>query len=203
MTSLCWCALVLWALMSAMEGREDSAVSSSPVASARPLDFVAVYESSAASVLRSLRRLGVREADLEDAAQEVFVVVHRKLPEFAGRSSLKTWVFGICLRVASDWRARAHFKRETGPDEAPERTTSGETPTREIARKQARLKLAALLEQLDEDKRAVFVMFELEELPMAEVAQTVGVPVQTAYARLYAARKFIEGEVARTQEVRA
>lgn len=203
MTSLCWHRPDVWVLMNEMEGRRDSAVASSPVATAPPLDFVTVYESSAANVLRSLRRLGVREADLEDAAQEIFVVVHRKLPEFAGRSSLKTWVFGICLRVASDWRARAHIKRETGSEEAPERTTSGETPTREIARKQARVKLGALLERLDEDKRAVFVMFELEELSMAEVAETVGVPVQTAYARLYAARKFIEAEVAHTQEVRA
>lgn len=186
--------------MTAMEGRAETAVAAP---GAPPPDFVAIYESYAPTVLRSLRRLGVREADLEDAAQEVFVVVHRKLPEFAGRSSLKTWLFGICLRVASDWRQRAHLKRETADEQAPERTTSGETPTREIARKQARLKLGALLDRLDEDKRTVFVLFELEELSMAEVAETVGVPVQTAYARLYAARKFIEVEVARVQEASA
>jgi RNA polymerase sigma-70 factor, ECF subfamily len=165
--------------------------------------FIEVYEAHAATVLRSLRRLGIREADLEDIAQEVFVIVHRKLAEFEGRSSLKTWLFGICVRVASDYRQRAHVKRETGIDEAPERTTSGETPTRQIAMKQARLKLEALLERLDEDKRSVFVLFELEELPMAEVASAVGVPLQTAYARLYAARRFIEGEVTRRQEVSA
>lgn len=170
-----------------------------PVPGPPPLDFVAVYESHAATVLRALRRLGVREADLEDAAQETFVIVHRKLPEFAGRSTVKTWLFGICLRVASDWRQRVHIKREASADEAPERTTSGETPTREIARMQARKKLTALLELLDEDKRTVFVLFELEELPMAEVAKIVGVPLQTAYARLYAARKLIQTEVARTQ----
>lgn len=63
---------------------------------AAPADgFEKIYEAHASRVLRALRRLGVREADLEDVAQEVFVVVHRKLPEFAGRSSLKTWLFGI------------------------------------------------------------------------------------------------------------
>lgn len=180
------------------KGMPAAAVPTAPVP-----DFVEVYETFAATVLRSLRRLGVREADLEDAAQEVFVIVHRKLPEFAGRSSVKTWLFGICLRVASDWRQRAHIRKETSAEEAPVRTTSGETPAREIARKQARQKLGALLERLDEDKRAVFVLFELEELSMAEVAETVGVPLQTAYARLYAARKFIEAEVARAQEANA
>lgn len=164
-------------------------------------DFSAVYESQAAFTWRSLRRLGVPEADVQDASQEVFVVVHRKLPEFAGRSSMKTWVFGICLRVASDWRKRAHIKREAPMEEAPARTTSGETPTREIAMKQARQKLDLALAQLDEDKRAVFVLFEMEELSMAEVAEAVGCPVQTAYARLYAARKFIESWLAQLSEV--
>jgi len=168
-----------------------------------PPTFAAVYGSQATFVWRSMRRLGVPEADVEDAAQEVFVVIHRKLPEFAGRSALKTWVFGICLRVASDWRKRAHVKRETDLDEAPERTTSGETAMNAIARKQARAKLDQALETLDEDKRAVFVLFELEQVPMADVAEAVGCPLQTAYARLYAARKAIEAWIAANGEVRS
>ena len=159
------------------------------------LDFATVYEMHAATVLRSLRRLGVREADLEDVAQEVFVIIHRKLPEFEARSSIKTWIFGICIRVASDWRQRAHVRRETPSEEVPERTISGELPTRQIALRQARRKLEALLNQLDAHKREVFVLFELEQVPMTEVAEAVGVPLQTAYARLYAARKFIEQAV--------
>jgi RNA polymerase sigma-70 factor (ECF subfamily) len=151
---------------------------------------------------RSLRRLGVPEADVEDAAQEAFVVIHRKLPEFEGRSSLKTWIFGICMRVASDWRKRAHIRREAPMEEAPERTTSGETPTRQIAMKQARTVLDQALAGLDEDKRAVFVLFELEQASMHEVAEAVGVPLQTAYARLYAARRFIETWLAEHQEAR-
>ena len=139
-----------------------------------------------------MRRLGVREADLEDVAQEVFMVVHRKLPEFAGRSTLKTWLFGICTRVASGFRQRAHVKRETVLDEAPERANSGELAVRSIALKQARVQLDGLLDQLDDDKRTVFVLFELEQLSMAEVAEAVNVPQQTAWARLYAARKFID-----------
>lgn len=157
--------------------------------------FTEVYHSHASMVWRSLRRLGVREAEVEDAAQEVFVVVHRKLPEFEGRSTITTWLTGICLRVAADWRKKPFVRRETGLEEAPQRATSGETALRQIALKQARTRLDALLDQLDEDKRAVFVLFELERQPMAEVAQAVGAPVQTAYARLYAARRFIEGQL--------
>ncbi len=169
-----------------------------------PVDFATVYAESAGLVWRSLRRLGVSERDVQDAAQEVFVVVHRKLSEFAGRSSLKTWVFGICLRVASDWRKRAHVRRETTLDEAPERTASGETPIAQIAQRQARQRLQQMLEQLDEEKRAVFVLFELEQFPMAEVAEAVGCPLQTAYARLYAARKKVEAMILEQQkEVRS
>ncbi len=165
-----------------------------------PPDFAAVYEGFATFVWRSMRRLGVPEADVEDAAQEAFVVIHRKLPEFAHRSALKTWVFGVCLRVAADWRKKAHLKRETVVEETPERATSGETPLRAIAQKQARAKLDLALTTLDEDKRAVFVLFELEQVPMAEVAEAVGCPLQTAYARLYAARKAVEAWILTQQK---
>ncbi len=155
-----------------------------------PVAFADVYSAHSVFVWRTLRRLGVPPTDIDDASQETFVVIHRRLPEFQHRSSVKTWVFGICMRVASDWRKRAHLKRETAFDQAPiQRTQSGDLPTAAIARRQARQKLDRALDTLDEDKRAVFVLFELEQLPMQEVAETVGCPVQTAYARLYAARK--------------
>ncbi|MBE2247914.1 MAG: sigma-70 family RNA polymerase sigma factor, partial [Myxococcus sp.] len=111
------------------------------------------------------------------------------------RSSLTTWLTGICLRVAADWRRKPFVRRETTLDEAPERANSGETALRQIALRQARTRLDALLDQLDDDKRAVFVLFELEQQSMADVARAVDVPVQTAYARLYAARRFIEGHL--------
>src|SRR4051812_1143348 len=76
-----------------------------------------VFREHAPFVWRALRRLGVREADVEDACQEVFVVVHRRLADFEGRSSVRTWVYGICVRVASDWRKRAHVRREIVTDD--------------------------------------------------------------------------------------
>src|SRR4051794_30246840 len=71
-----------------------------------------IYEQHGAFIWRVVRRLGVRPADLEDVCQEVFVIVHRKLPGFAHRSSLRTWLYGIAVRCASDHRRRAHVRRE-------------------------------------------------------------------------------------------
>src|SRR5512138_2517440 len=81
------------------------------------MTFEEVYRAHFAFVWRSLRRLGVREEDAADAAQEVFIVVHRKLPEFAGHSKLTTWLYGICFRVASE-RRRARPRPTPSEQEA-------------------------------------------------------------------------------------
>ncbi len=153
--------------------------------------FEEVFRAHAPRVWRVLRRLGVREADVEDQCQEVFVVVHRKLAEFEGRSSLGTWIYGICLRVASDYRRRAHVRHEEPTADLPEQQNSP-PQARLLERAQARALLDAALAELDEDKRAVFVLYEIEEVPMAEVALAAGCPLQTAYSRLHAARKKVQ-----------
>lgn len=153
--------------------------------------FEELFRTHAPSVWRVLRRLGVREADVEDQCQEVFVVVHRKLAEFEGRSQFKTWIYGICLRVASDYRRRAHVRREEPTADVPEQQHSP-PQARLLERAQARALLDAALAELDEDKRAVFVLYEIEEVPMAEVALAAGCPLQTAYSRLHAARRRVQ-----------
>lgn len=157
-----------------------------------------VFREHAAFVWRALRRLGVPEADVEDVAQEVFVVVHRKLGEFEGRSTLRTWLYGICVRTASDYRRRARVRHEIVTDEPPEQTASA-PQLDDVARRQARALLDRILDALDEDKRAVFVLYEIEQVTMNEVAQAVGCPVQTAYSRLHAARREVEAAVQRVQ----
>jgi RNA polymerase sigma-70 factor (ECF subfamily) len=153
------------------------------------LTFDEVYDAHAAFVWRVVRRLGVREADVADVVQEVFLVVHRQLGGFEGRSSVRTWVYGIATRCASTHRRRAHLTREASGD-VPESSIEPDQPT-SIDRRQARARLDRLLDELSDDQRAVFVLYELEELPMAEIADVVGCPVQTAYSRLHAARKVI------------
>jgi RNA polymerase sigma-70 factor (ECF subfamily) len=146
-----------------------------------------VFDEHGAYVWRALRHLGAPEGEVDDLVQEVFVVVHRRLPSFEGRSSLRTWLYGICLRVASDFRRRARVRYErTASDPARDLSESASLAPDERAR--ARAQLRNLLAALDDDKREVLVLYEIEGLPMSEVAEILGCPLQTAYSRLHAAR---------------
>src|SRR5262245_16857882 len=91
-----------------------AAVETGPVPLVAPTapSFADVYRDYATYAWRVLRRLGVRDVDVEDVCQELFLVVHRKLPQFAHRSTLRTWLYSIAIRCASDYRRRAHIKRE-------------------------------------------------------------------------------------------
>jgi RNA polymerase sigma-70 factor (ECF subfamily) len=150
-----------------------------------------IFDEHARYVIRTLRHLGVAEADVDDVAQEVFVTVHRKLAEFEGRSKLRTWLYAICLRVASDHRRRAYIVRERATEHPPidsgERT--GDEPDTSL---ESRAFVQQLLSALDDDKRAVLVLYEIEGLTMREVAEVVGCPLQTAYSRLHAARDLLQ-----------
>jgi RNA polymerase sigma-70 factor (ECF subfamily) len=156
--------------------------------------FTAVFNEHAAHVWRAVRSLGVSEADVEDVCQEVFVVVHRKLPSFEGRSSLRTWIYGIALRVVADYRKKAHRVRERLVAEVPDAAHASASAAQEdtTAHKQAWQMLDQLLGTLGEDRRQVFVLYELQQLPMREVAAIVGCPLQTAYSRLEAARELVQ-----------
>jgi len=168
------------------------------------LDVGTVFRENMPFVFRALRRLGVAEADVDDVCQEVFVVVMRKLGEFEGRSQLRTWIYGICVRTASDYRKRAPRRREVLRDDPWKSPSGGEqpgaiatySPLDAATASQARDILDRILARLDDDKRAVFVLYEIEELPMNEVAEALECPLQTAYSRLHAARKRVE-ELAR------
>jgi RNA polymerase sigma-70 factor, ECF subfamily len=126
-------------------------------------------------------------------------VVHRKLGTFHGGSTLQTWLYGICLRVASEHRRRPHRRREQVVEAVPD---EGVDPSQEdeVERRRALAVLDEALDQLDDDKRAVFVLFELEQMPMVEVAAAAGCPLQTAYSRLHAARKIVEASLDRARK---
>ena len=158
-------------------------------AAAQP-SFAAVFDEYAPFVLRVMRHLGVPPSDLQDQSQEVFVAVFRGLPDFAGRSSLQTWLYGICLRVASNHRRRAHVRRERPVAELPEQSSAA-AQHELLERRQAEPRILGLLDSLDADKREVFILYELEELPMKEVAELCQCPLQTAYSRLHAARRLL------------
>jgi|HubBroStandDraft_1064217.scaffolds.fasta_scaffold96546_2 RNA polymerase sigma-70 factor (ECF subfamily) len=161
--------------------------------------FTEVFVSHARFVWRCLRRLGVREADVPDACQEVFIVVDRKLPTLDLSTSPRAWLFGVSARVASDYRRRAHVRSERPIDEEQEVAAPASQIT-ELAHQEARRVLDGILDGLDDEKRAVFILFELEQLPMAEVAEAVGCPIQTAYSRLHAARRQVDAAIRRHQK---
>ncbi len=162
-----------------------------PEAPRPALDVATVFRENLPFAFRALRRLGVAEADIDDVCQEVFVVVMRRLADFEGRSQVRTWIYGICARTASDYRKRAPRRREVLTDTPPERVEP-KGPHEYATESEARDLLDRILAQLDDDKRAVFVLYEIEELPMAEVAQALECPLQTAYSRLHAARKRVQ-----------
>ncbi|AKU95648.1 RNA polymerase sigma factor RpoE [Labilithrix luteola] len=159
-------------------------------------DIAAIFRSYGQFVYTMLRSLGVGASDVDDAFQEVFVVIHRRLATYEERGTLRSWVYGICVRVAKDFRRRASRTREIATDEVPE-TIDTMTPAEHLGEQQARRILYAILDELDDDKRAVFVLFELEGLPMQEVAASLGCPVQTAYSRLRAAREAVDAALDR------
>ena len=153
-------------------------------------DIRCLIRDQAQYVWRALRHLGVREADIEDACQDVFVVLHRRLSDFRGESSIRTFIYGICVRIASEYRRRAHVVREV-PEADPPTSAQPEQQFERAADRESLECLARILDQLDDDKRAVFVLYELEELTMTEVANAVQCPIQTAYSRLHAARRLV------------
>ncbi len=167
-----------------------------------PLESGSLREQSAALfsehgryVWRVLRRMGVAERDLEDVCQDVFLTVHRKLAEFEARSSTRTWIYGICLRLAANYRRCARHRHEQPAAMLPEHASAaaGDPPgtLSDIDR---------ALAQLSTRKREVFVLYEFGELTMAEVAEVVGCPVKTCYSRLHAAREELRAFLARSEE---
>lgn len=167
--------------------RTDAAskVEQAPVA----LDLSKVYEEHSRYVVRCLRHLGLRDGTVDDAAQDVFLVVHQKLASFDGSSSLRTWLYAIVIRVARRYRER-HARRVNS--ESEETLVGGACPERDIETKQALTIARRALDALDEDKREVFVLVEVEQMSVPEVAQITGVPLNTVYSRLRAARQTFE-----------
>jgi RNA polymerase sigma-70 factor, ECF subfamily len=159
--------------------------------------FQQLFDEHARYVWRALLGLGVAQADVQDASQQVFLVLYRKLANFDGSGSLRTFIYGMCLRVASEYRRRRSRMREHSVEHVPERGTSA-SQFREVAARQALARLEEALERLPSVQREVFMLFEVEELTMEEVARTVGCPLFTAYARLRSARRAIARELGET-----
>jgi RNA polymerase sigma-70 factor, ECF subfamily len=156
-----------------------------------------LYSVHCAAVWRSLRRFGVPESCVEDAAQDVFLNVYRRLDTFEGRAAIGTWVYGIALRVARDYR-RSKMRRDKREALAVAQRAGQEPvegPPEMLARREANRLLHEILSRLPDDQREVFVLAELEGLDVREVAQVVGLQLRTCQRRLKAARACFESRL--------
>lgn len=155
--------------------------------------FRRVYAENFDAVWRLLRALGVPAAQLDDATQDVFLVVHRRLPTFDHAAPVRHWVMGIARKVA----LKVHDRhRRAQPHLA---LVEAEPPDGEelVARRDAAAIVARFLDTLEPGQREVFVLSQLEDMAVPEIAETLGIKLNTAYSRLRLARRRFERVVAR------
>jgi RNA polymerase sigma-70 factor (ECF subfamily) len=152
--------------------------------------FEEVYEEHVQFVWRTIRAMGIPKELVPDAAQDVFVVVHRKMADFDGRHAFKTWLFHIVYRVVCEYRRKLRRAATQQPlDETIELPSVREAEsTQWIERHEATTLLAELLAELDDEKRAVLVLAEIEEMTAPEIAAATQTPLNTVYTRLRRAR---------------
>ncbi len=158
-----------------------------------PRALADVFRAEGAFVLRTIRRLGASPSDAEDLTQQVFLVLHRREDLLASGAPIRSVLFGVLRRVLADHRKSRRRAAETELQEV----SSAPEQERAVQRSDARAMLERALDALDEKKREVFVLSELEEMSMPEVATTLGVPLQTAYTRLHAARDAVRRVLSR------
>ncbi len=161
--------------------------------------FERVYRDQFEFVWRTLRASGVGRGEIDDALQDVFLVVHRRLPEFEGRASIKTWVYEIARRVALRCRARA-AQRALRHAELPDLPARDDLDTA-VDRASASKVLSAFVSTLDEDRRQAFILAEFWDMPGREISEFLGVNMNTVYARLRSARAELD-RVAHRMHVR-
>jgi RNA polymerase sigma-70 factor (ECF subfamily) len=167
-----------------------------PACEREPLDFAVIFAGEFDYVWHSLRRLGVRPADLEDLTHDVFFAVYQRRSDYETSRPLRPWLFGFAFRIASRYRSRSQFRLEqvgeTHAFEASTRSAYEEASLREQVDLAARA-----IDGLELGRRAVFLLHEVDEFAMPEVAVALEIPLNTAYSRLRLARADLAAAVKR------
>ena len=166
-----------------------------PEGRSHPVDaptFRTLYVEHLGFVWRNLKRLGVPPEQLEDAAHDVFVVVHRRLDDYRPDHSPKAWLFAITRRVASDQRRRVRRKGNLAPLPEALIARDGLRPDEAASRHEASAIVRAFLEELDDAHREIFVLAELEQMTAPEIAAATEMPQTRVYARIRSARKALK-----------
>ncbi|MBL8912488.1 MAG: sigma-70 family RNA polymerase sigma factor [Archangium sp.] len=162
-----------------------------------PSDFETLYDQHFDFVWANARRLGVSPAHIDDAVQDVFLAVYRRLSEFRGDASIKTWLFHFVMRVAATYRRGASSTQRKNDEHAAEPVSGVHTPHALVEGKQATELMYRLLGELSDERRELFVLVELEGVSVAEAAQALSLNNNTAHSRLRDARRDFEQAVER------
>jgi RNA polymerase sigma-70 factor, ECF subfamily len=173
---------------------------SSPKSAHRIPPFAEVYEEYFDLVWSAARQLGVPPEAIDDVVQEIFVVIHARLGSVQQVESLRSWVYGVARRTVSTYRRARRSRDVTGAQYAEVAGWLEPLPPtpQDISLLADRQKLLLrLLSELDELKREVFVLSEIEGFTAPEIAEALEVPVNTVYSRLRTARQAFEQAVAR------
>jgi len=160
-----------------------------------PLDFRTLFELEVGYVLRSLRRLGVAPADLEDMTHEVFLAVHDQLSVYDRSRPVRPWLFAFAFRIASHYRRKA--RRETNLEVVEDIPDVGEPLDILLDKKRKQELVLLALEDMDLDRRAVFVLHEIDGTTCEQIAGALEIPIGTVYSRLRLAREDFSAKIRR------
>ena len=149
--------------------------------------FEAIFDAELFYVWTSLRRLGVQSRDLEDVAHEVFLRAFERMHDYDPARPIRPWLFAFAFRLASDYRRLSRHGTELYGDEPPHRTSAPDAEQLLVQREREEL-VARALAAVEIERRAVFILHELDEQPMPAVVETLGIPLNTGYSRLRVAR---------------
>ncbi len=169
-----------------------------PEVTPEPLEFRAIYEKWFDEVARWIRAMGGPQADREDLVQDVFLVVHRRLPDFDGQN-LAGWLYQIARHRVRDfrrltWVRRVLFGKVPLSENLP---MSGASPSDGAETNEKRELLERLLIKLNEHERTALVLFEIDGYSGEEIAEIQGVPLNTAWGRIHNARKKLKAQLAK------
>lgn len=162
--------------------------------------FSQIYQTYFNFVWASARRLGVGASEIDDVVQEIFIVIHGRLSTLENPESLRSWIYGIVRRTVSTFHRakRAKVVANTHLNLGEELTVSLAPSPQELAEQSDQVRLLwSLLEGLDPAKREVFVLAELDEMTVPEIASALEIPLNTAYSRLRVARQELEAALSR------
>jgi RNA polymerase sigma-70 factor (ECF subfamily) len=163
--------------------------------------FRPVFEQELTYVWNALRRLGVRPADLEDVTQEVFLRIHHRFSEYDPARPIRAWIFGYAYRCAADYRRLARHRREAPGAEGDGASDPAPLADEQLVLGDRRALLERALDALPIERRAVLILHALEDRPVAEIAEALGIPANTVYSRLRVARVELSDEVKRLRLV--